>query len=120
MQVNAAGRDLETRGADSCLDPRSDAATDLVTIGIKVEPRLPIAIGAIIVAPRQQHSHPAAVYLVIEDLHLEAGVVGIVGDLKVQHSVDDIHSQVEWAQQRPGNVGSRRNTDGHLRRHAVG
>lgn len=93
-------RDLEMRGANRGLDPLPQATADLVSSGVDGQPRLPVAVDAAVLPPGQQHHHPVTVPRIVERLYLEAGIEWVVGDLEVQHPVDEVDAQIEGAQQR--------------------
>jgi hypothetical protein len=100
IDVDPARADLEPGRLDRRLAPLPQLTTHLDVCGIQGQARLPIDVEASVMAPLEQDDHPPAVDGAVEHLKLQTLVVGVVGDLEVEHPVDGPHLQVEGAQHR--------------------
>jgi hypothetical protein len=91
VEVDPVGADLEPGWIDRALPPLPQLAADLGHLRFQGQARLPVDVQAPVVSPPEQDGHAPAVGWVVEHLNLQALVVGVVGDLEVQHPVDGPH-----------------------------
>jgi hypothetical protein len=98
-RTDPTGANLEPGWIDRALPPPPQLAADLSHLRFQGQAGLPVDVQAPVVSSSKQDGHAPAVGWVVEHLDLQALIVGVVGDLEVQHSVDGPHLQVERAQQ---------------------
>jgi len=99
VDVDPVGAELEPGGIDRGLPPFPQLTADLGHLRTQGQAGLPVDVHTPVVSSPEQDGHAPAVGWVVEHLQFQALVVGVVGDLEVQHPLDDPQLQIERAQQ---------------------